>query len=147
VVSVVDGAQFKTPESASEHEKVAVTLVLFQPAAFVAGLSVGAIVGDVLSRLTVADTVAAFPAMSVATPATGWPAPSVETTDGAAQEPTPERGSEQTKVAVTSTLFQPAAFADGLRAGVIVGGVLSRLTVALAVATFPAASVAVPGIA
>src|SRR5262249_49563076 len=50
----------------------------------------------------------------------------------------------QLKLAVTLELFQPAEFGGGLAAPVIVGGVLSMLTVAEAVVLFPALSVAVP---
>jgi hypothetical protein len=84
-------------------------------------------VGGVLSMLTVVAVFAVFPAISVATPAIGWLAPSVVRVEGGAQFATPERTSVHENVAVTSPLFQPAAFGDGLRVGVIVGGVLSML--------------------
>jgi hypothetical protein len=68
----------------------------------------------------------------------------VDTTIGAGQLTTPERASPQVKLTVTLELFQPAALVAGASAGVIVGGVLSILSVTLVLALLPAASVAVP---
>jgi len=48
--------------------KVTVTFELFHPAAVGAGDAEALIVGGVLSRLTVTDVEAVFPAMSVAVP-------------------------------------------------------------------------------
>ena len=55
--------------------------------------------------------------------------------------------SEHVKVTVTGELFQPAELGKGDRAAVITGGVdLTIFSVTLAVAVFPALSVAVPEI-
>jgi hypothetical protein len=56
----------------------------------------------------------------------------------------PESESLQIKLTTTLESFQPAPFAGGETEAVITGGVLSRLTVAAAVAVFPATSVAIP---
>jgi hypothetical protein len=48
------------------------------------------------------------------------------------------------KVTVTDVVFQPEAFGAGEAAAVMVGGVLSRFTVTLALAVFPLVSIAVP---
>ena len=52
----------------------------------------------------------------------------------------------QAKLTVTLELFQPAAFGRGAGMGTIVGGLVPIFSVALAVAEFPATSVAVPEI-
>jgi hypothetical protein len=65
---------------------------------------------------------------------------------GAGQIATPERASAHVNVTVTEVVFQPAAFGAGDALAVIVGGVVSRLTVTLALAVFPEVSVAVPEI-
>src|SRR4030042_34860 len=96
------------------------------------------IVGGVLSMLTVAEAVAIFPAKSVASPLTFCSAPSVVTITGSVTASTPDRLSEALKVTVTSVLFQPLALGSGEAEAVIVGGVLSMLTVAEAVAALPA---------
>src|SRR3954449_1877790 len=56
----------------------------------------------------------------------------------------PERASSPSKETVTSSEYQPAAFAFRSGAPVIVGGALSMLTVAVPVMLLPALSVAVP---
>src|SRR5712691_2737017 len=95
-----------------------------------------------LMPLTVA--LALLPATSVAVPLTDWPAPSMRTAAGSGQLATPDRLSLQVKLTVTSVLFQPFAFGAGLRAAVIVGGVLSILTAGeVKVALFPARSATV----
>src|SRR5919201_4121926 len=63
---------------------------------------------------------------------------------GALTPATPESASVALKLTVTSVLFQPAAFGGGLEAAFRSGGVLSRFTVTLVLAAFPARSVAVP---
>jgi hypothetical protein len=50
----------------------------------------------------------------------------------------------QVKVTATEVVFQPAALGAGEAAAVMVGGVVSRLTVTLALAEFPLVSIAVP---
>jgi len=56
----------------------------------------------------------------------------------------PDSPSLHVKVTVTLELFQPFAFGAGDEVAEIVGGVLSMLSVMLAVALLPAKSVAVP---
>lgn len=62
----------------------------------------------------------------------------------AGHEATPDKLSVQLKVAFTLVLFHPAAFGAGESVVVIVGGVLSMLSVRELVAVFPALSTAVP---
>jgi hypothetical protein len=68
VDTVTGDGQLATPDSASLHAKVTVTLELFQSAAFGAGDADALMFGGVLSRLIVTDAEAVFPAMSVAVP-------------------------------------------------------------------------------
>jgi hypothetical protein len=68
VVIVCGGGQVTTPDKLSEHVKVTVTGVLFQPVADAAGDCVAVIVGGVKSKLTLAHAVADKPAMSTALP-------------------------------------------------------------------------------
>jgi len=60
------------------------------------------------------------------------------------QVATPDKLSSQLKVTVTSWLYQPFASGDRSGAPVIVGGVVSMLTVAGSVAVLPALSVPMP---
>ena len=76
--------------------------------------------------LTNSDALPTFPAISVPVPSTNWSAPSVVTTLGSEQEDTPLRLSEQSKLTVTSVLFQPLAVGKGEREDETVGAVLSR---------------------
>jgi hypothetical protein len=66
---VIGEAELSTPDSESEHEKLTVTSVLFQPFAFAAGdcdaLTVGAVL-SILMLLCVA--LAELPALSVQDP-------------------------------------------------------------------------------
>ena len=80
------------------------------------------IVGGVLSRLTVTDVVALFPALSVTVPDTTWFAPSFVTKIGDGQNATPLVLSEHVKLTVTLELFQPAAFGAGLMVAEMDGG-------------------------
>src|SRR3972149_1243183 len=73
-----------------------------------------------------------------------WFPPCVVTVTGEGQATTPEIGSSQLKLTVTSALFHPAAFGCGVGTPIITGGVLSRRTVTEAVAVFPARSMAGP---
>ena len=67
------------------------------------------------------------------------------TVTGAEQEAIPPVPPEQENVTVTGELFQPAVFGDGVAVAVISGGLLgTNASVRLAVALFPAESVAVP---
>jgi len=61
----------------------------------------------------------------------------------AGQVATPDSASEHAKVMVTGPVLIPPT-GVGVTAAVMVGGVLSRLTDTLALAVFPATSVAVP---
>lgn len=63
----------------------------------------------------------------------------------AGQVATPDKASEQVNATATLVLFQPAALGAGVAVDVIVGGVLSILTLVLGVELLPALSVAVPG--
>jgi hypothetical protein len=65
---------------------------------------------------------------------------------GEGQLASPERESEQVKVTVTLEMFHPAAFGAGDADAVMVGGVLSRLTVTEAAEVLPALSTAAPEI-
>ena len=67
-MTLVAAGHDATPDKLSVQLKVALTLVLFHPAAFGTGVSVVAIVGGVLSMLTVRDVVAVLPALSTAVP-------------------------------------------------------------------------------
>lgn len=103
-----------------------------------------AMLGAVLSRLTVSVADAVLPARSAAVPLTSWFAPSVVTVIGAGQLATPEVLSTQVKLTVTSLWFQPARLGWGVIVGDNVGGVLSMLSVTEVLAVFPARSTAVP---
>ena len=67
-VKAAGALQLATPESVSEHAKLTVTSVLFQPKLLAEGLRLAAMAGGVLSRLTFVPGVAVFPATSVAVP-------------------------------------------------------------------------------
>src|SRR5207245_4921728 len=144
-LSVASAAQLWIPESVSAQMKCAVTSLLYQPAALGEGVAAPLIVGAVLSML-IPETVvlALLPALSSAVPLADWAAPSALRVIGLVQLAIPERTSEQRKLAVTSLLFQPLALAAGLRLPLIVGAVLSMLTLAFALALLQALSVAVP---
>ncbi len=115
---------------------------LYQPSCSVP-VTDGVMVGLVVSMLTVAGSEAVLPALSVTVPVTVWSLPSVPTVLFGPQLATPEPPlSPQVKVTVTAPLFQPFAFAAGDWAWVIVGGVLSMLTVTVfADSVLPALSV------
>jgi hypothetical protein len=140
------GAAPARPESASLAVQWIMTLLLYQPAPF--GLVVGApvSVGAVLSILigpTLVD--AELSALSTADPGTFVPAAgvSLESVDGPAQLLMPDGVSEHVKLTATSVLFHPDAFGAGLRVPVIVGAVLSSLTVTEPFPTLPRRSLAV----
>ena len=86
---------------------------------------------------------ALLPALSVAVPSTVWSAPSPRCC-GPVTVSMPDRPSSPSKETVTSSEYQPAALAARSGAPVMVGAVLSRLTVAVPVTLLPALSVAVP---
>src|SRR2546428_10001750 len=81
--------------------------------------------GGVLSRFTVTDAVAVFPALSTAVPFTTWFAPSVVTATGDGQTAIPLVLSAHVKLTVALELFHPAGFGDGLRVPAMIGGSLS----------------------
>ncbi len=116
-----------TPESASLHVKLTATLTLFHPLVFGEGDALPVMIGRVRSMLTL-PTVAdeEFPARSRQLPMTDCPAPSPSVLGGEELD-TPERPSEQTKLTVTVTLFQPFALSGEDLDPVIVGEVLSIL--------------------
>ena len=66
------------------------------------------------------------------------------TTCGVGQLAIPDSESAQVNVTVTAELFQPAEFGDGDALALIVGAVLSMLSVMFALAVLPATSVTVP---
>jgi|SRR5271167_780268 len=85
-----------------------------------------------------------FPALSMAVPETvTGPLGVVATLTAAGQVATPDKESEQAKVTVTGPVLMPLT-GVGVTVAVMVGGVLSKLTETLALAVFPATSVAVP---
>src|SRR5205807_1686860 len=69
-----------TPDKLSETEPATWRLELFTVKPFAGDAML--IVGGVLSIFTLADVLAAFPALSTAVPATGWLAPSEDTATG-----------------------------------------------------------------
>src|SRR5437764_11367686 len=72
--------QVATPDRASEQVKVTVTGPTYQPLLPLTPLvTAPAMVGLVLSSLTVTESVPTLPAVSFAVPLTSWPAVSVET--------------------------------------------------------------------
>ena len=132
------------PDRASSADQVCVTSVLYQPFAFGAVVGAALRFGGVLSTLMpVTEVLAVLPALSVAVPSTFWPAPSPRCC-GPVTVSIPDRTSLPSKDTVTSSLYQPAGLGALSGAPVMVGAVLSMLTVAVAVALLPALSVAVP---
>ena len=144
MVTVTGSGQRATLLPPSVHVKLTRTSVLFHPAAFGGGLTTALIPGRLLSMLSVTDAAAWLPATSTAVPVTTWPAPSVLTVMGSGHRAMPLPPSVHVKLTLTSLLFQPAAFADGLTTALIVGRLLSMLSVTDTVAWLPALSTAVP---
>src|SRR5882672_10630764 len=134
------------PDSPSELEMVATCTSLLVSVSVQPAAGRPAITGGVLSMLiplTVADAV--FPARSWQLPLTCWFAPSAVRPVGAGglSEARPESASEQAKLTATFVLFQPFAFAEGVREPLIEGGVLSILIGNVcASSTLPAKSLA-----
>src|SRR3989442_12781307 len=144
VVTVTGSGQRAILLPASVHVKLTRTSVLFQPAAFGGGVTIALIPGRLLSMLSVTDAVAWLPATSMAVPLTTWPAPSLLTVTGSGQRAMPLPPSAHAKLTRTSVLFQPAVFGNGLTTALIVGRLLSMLSVTEAVEALPATSTAVP---
>jgi hypothetical protein len=137
------GHEPSSPDKPSLHVQCTATFELYQPAPL--GDVVGApeIDGATLSMLmpaTVAE--ALLSALSVALPVTDWLAAEVDNVVGPLQLLMPDGLSLQVKDTVTSVLFQPLAFAAGLRLPVMVGPPLSSFTVTDPFPTFPNLSVA-----
>src|SRR5215212_3192079 len=87
---------------------------------------------------------AVLPARSLTVPLAAL-APLADRITGSGQATTPDSASEQVKLTVTGPLYQPLAVIVPLvTAPVMVGAVLSSLTVTESVLTLPAVSVAVP---
>src|SRR5262249_25227018 len=113
-----------TPESASVHAKLAVTFVLFHPAAFGAGARVPIIDAGVVSRLIVtvfrlessapfvAEQVAEKPAVSVVMDVEPHPV----------DDAMPDSGSVAFQVTVTLLTYQPFEPSVPAIVGVITGG-------------------------
>jgi hypothetical protein len=77
--------QTVTPDTASAQVKLTVTLLLFHPAAFGAGVMMGVTVGGVRSIFSVVVVLADCPAASVTVALMTWFAPSALTVCGPGQ--------------------------------------------------------------
>src|SRR5262245_6850614 len=104
LLTIWSGGHVATLEPESEHEKCAVTGVLFHPLAFAPGASVASSVGATVSML-IPFRVAAptFPAKSLACPVADRLVPSVERITGDVSVPgaTPDNASTAVNVNVT----------------------------------------------
>src|SRR4029079_3542657 len=119
-------AGLEVPDSASPAVHATVTSPLYQPAAFGDVVGEPSRVGATLSMLIPLTVVlAVLSALSVTVPVTDWFAPLVLNVVGADEVLTPEVASLGANETVTSVLFQPFAFAAGVREPVMVGAVLS----------------------
>ena len=109
------------------HAKLAVTFVLFHPAAFGAGARVPIIDGGVASRLIVTVLRLESPAPLVAEQVTEKPAVSVVMDVGPhpVEDAMPDSGSIAFEVTVTLLTYQPFEPSVPAIVGVITGGVLS----------------------
>src|SRR5919109_1206432 len=133
VVISSESLALTTPEPpGSEHVQLSVTLVLFQPLAFLAGVwPVKVICGSVLSMSTSPfSEELVLPARSSQLPVACWFSPSLVISSESLALRTPEPpGSEQVQLSVTSVLFQPFAFLAGVwPLKLICGSVLSMST-------------------
>lgn len=137
--------QLLIPDNASEHVKLTVTFVLFQPAPLAAGERDPLIDGAVLSSFTVTDPLPELPRRSLAVAVLMTPALFAETLSvaGVGPEATPEPASLADQAIETLLLFQPAAFGPGetpllfVSLGSSVGPVLSRTYEAVPEPLFP----------
>jgi hypothetical protein len=136
--TVTGDEQAVTPEPSSAHVNDTATGALYQPAAFGARSADALIVGATVSMRTCTVACATFPARSETAPVTPC-VPSALTTTGSWHCATPDSWSSQTKVTVAGVRLHPAG-----AVALIVGAVVSRLTVMLVLAVFPARSVTVP---
>ncbi len=106
---MVGNETLKTPDNASEHEKLTVTGTLFQPLAFGATDLELVMTGGVRSTYTpLSVALAELPARSAQVPVTDWETPSPRVV-GDDTLNTPDSSSEQEKLTVTGALFQPLA--------------------------------------
>ena len=119
------------------------TAVLFQLFAFGCGAAAAVIASGAVCTLTVSVALAVFPALSVAEPLNDSFNPAVVICTGAGQLATPESESEQVKLTVAGAVTTPFVFGAGVTVAVMVGAVLSMLSVVEALAVLPFASVAV----
>src|SRR3954447_1820124 len=127
--STTGSGQAATPESPSAQVKLTVTGPVYQPLALLVPLVMApAMVGAVLSSLTVTESVPTLPAVSFAVPVTVVPAVSAATVTGALMAATPEPASSSlaAKVTVVALLFQAAAFGCGETLCVTAGAMLSH---------------------
>jgi hypothetical protein len=133
------------PGEGSLTAQLTVTGVVFQPAVFGAGLTVGVTTGGVLSILMpLAEAVVlTLPATSVHVPVADNPAPSVLSVTGEVQVAIPDKASVPVKDTTTLVLFQPAALGAGVAAATAVGRVMSILMVAATEFVSPAEFTAV----
>jgi hypothetical protein len=112
------------PEIGSVRVQLSATLVLFHPAEFGAGATVGTIAGGLVSILTVTEAEAAAPWVFVAVQVNVVPLVSADSVD----VPQPVLvaipvGSVSFQLTVTGTLeFQPEVPGAGFRVGAITGG-------------------------
>ncbi|WP_157623267.1 hypothetical protein [Terrabacter sp. Root181] len=117
------------PDSASAAVQATATSPLYQPAAFAFVVGFPDNVGATLSMLIpLTVVVAVLSALSVAVPVTDWSATLPLSVVGAEEDLTPDVASLGVKVTVTSVLFQPLAFAAGVREPAMIGALLSSLT-------------------
>src|SRR3954469_4514340 len=135
------------PERASDAVQWIVTLLVSQPLSpsvplATAPLSDGAVLSTLIGLTVVDDELSA---LSTAVAVTDWSAASVETAvvPPPVQLLIPERASEHAMLMVTSPLFQPSPLGCGLRDALMVGLVLSSLTVTEPDPRLPRWSVAV----
>ncbi len=134
-----------TPDRGSVQVKVTVTGPKLPPKMSGGGLRRPVMVGGVRSTLMLLSVApAVLPARSTQFPVMDWAAPSAKVTgDGVLA--TPERVSEQVKLTVTGSLFQPYVLGWTFLELVTLGGVRSIfIPVTEAEALFPALSVHVP---
>ena len=141
IVSVLLGVREATPDRKSVQAKLAVTSTLFHPFAFASGDFEPERTGGVRSMLIGATAVGIeLPALSTQVPVTDWPNPSPRVV-GPETDAMPDRASEQLKLTVTGTLFQPFPSGGTDREPVMTGAVRSMLiSLTVAEAEFPALS-------
>ena len=120
------------PDNPSSPVHAMLTSPWYQKALFGSVVAAPVSVGGVLSMLMWSTVVEfLFPATSCVSPWTCWSAPSLLTVVSGPQPAIPlrpESASEHANVNPTLVLFQPWAFAAGLRLPVIVGGTVSTFT-------------------